>query len=106
MSHHYCVCQTYFQTELQFALGCLAGQRQVCKTWVFSMIQDTAIAEICLHLLISKHQTKTTGVCLLFINSLQLEFFFSFVLADLTKNYKNTYIHVCQTDFLEESRKV
>lgn len=46
---------------------------------------------LCLNLLTSKHQTKTTVVCLHFINSLQLEFVFSSVPADLTENYKNIY---------------
>lgn len=47
------------------------------------------IRDLGLDLLTGKHQTKKTVVRLHFINGLQLEFFFSFVPADLTESYKN-----------------
>jgi len=69
MSHHCCVCQTCFQMELQFALGCLAGQRKVCKTCFCSVIQDIHVVDISFSmcLLANIEQRQLLCVCLLLI---------------------------------------
>ena len=55
----------------------------------YSLLGYQHSRDLGLDLLSGKHQTKKTVVYLRFINGLQLEFFFSFVPADLTESYKN-----------------
>lgn len=91
--------------KLQFALGYLAGQRQVCKTF-FSVIQDIDIAEISVSicLLANIKQRRLLCACiLLIVYNLNLS---SLLFLLISQKTIKIYIDVCQIDFLEESRKV